>query len=96
LGFQLLEEQISTFQSETSGGDLSCPDLLFHPFSGHLEASSSRVELLGLYILQPSRRVQLSQGGLDLNLGGKEVNLVSSFSLLSGLGRLISSVLRIL
>jgi hypothetical protein len=46
--------------------------------------------------IQPFRRAQLSQEGLDLNLGGKEINFVSCISLLSFLWRLISSVLSIL
>jgi hypothetical protein len=49
LGFQLLEEQISIFQPETSVGGLSCLDLLFHPVSEHLEASNSKAELLSSY-----------------------------------------------
>jgi hypothetical protein len=69
------------------------PDLPFHTVSEHLEASSSRAELLGFYS-QPGGR-NFSQGGLDLDLGGKEVNLVLFLSLLSSLGRLVSSVLSI-
>jgi len=40
---------MSIFRPETSGGGLSCPNLLFQPVSEYLEASSSRNEILSAF-----------------------------------------------
>jgi hypothetical protein len=73
---------------------LYCPNLSFHTVSEPLEASRSRAELSGFYSQSGGRN--FSQECLDLDLGGKQVNLVLFLSLLSSLGRLVSSVLSIL
>jgi hypothetical protein len=87
LEFQSSEEKILVFQPETSGGGLPCLNLSFHGVSGYLEGSSSRAEFLDFYNQLGGRN--FSQGSLDLNLGGKEVNLVLYFNLYLPLGAYI-------
>jgi hypothetical protein len=86
LDIQSFEEHIFVFQSETPGGDLYCLDLPFHTVSEHLEASSSRVEILGFYS-QP-RGCNFNQGGLDLTLEGKKLILYCSSACYLALGGL--------
>jgi hypothetical protein len=90
LGFQLLEEQISTFQSKTSVGGLSCPDLLFHPVSGHLEASSSRAKLLCLY--SHPEGCSLAKGVWIGTLEGKKLILYLASAYYLALGGLYLSL----